>query len=394
MPSTETSLAEPTLPVLVETIKQGDLIPIQGFTPERRQLMTQVAASVSLADSNSIESFAAAPQRKLSEFVDGLLEGLKADELGEAGDMIAELARQVKRMNLPGMRREVRGDSLVVPALSAIPFFGKYFSAFRYFQAMREEVLAQIAAIETRADGYVGKLKRVNGKLDGLLDATEENLRALEVWLAGGQQALLRMRTEFAATRDAIERDAVANGGAYDVIRVAQMRDMAEQINAFETRLVRIGMAFSRGLLSVPNIRLAQSAARTEIQNTMDTILEDIPAIKVGIVQLASARQIAQASGASEARRALRRQIGSSAQDALETAVLGAKASQGNLEADLAALDISTQRTLALMDRSSELDVQNRQKREQAMEQMGELKQRLLDGLRRNSAQVMANGRQ
>lgn len=359
-------------PVLAMRLASSDIVDPARFDDARRQQAAVIADGVLVSDSNTVATFGAGPQRKLSGFLDQLLAGTKADEVGLAGALVTELATDIKALDLPAIKREAEG----APGLLArLPVLGKYYSAFRCFRAMHATITAHLATIEQRAETHLGKLKATNAGMDRLLDATDANLRDIETWVAGGQQALLRMRAQFEA-----ERAAVAD--TRDLVRVAKLRDMAEQIDAFETRLVRMHVAFTRGILSIPQIRTAQQAGRIEIQNTLDTILFDLPDLKAAIVRVAALHQISRAGEATAARRKMARELQSIGVDALDQAYTQAKRTQGDMAGDVQVLAQVTDKMLATIGKGLQIDRENRAKRAQAVEQLGEVRTRLMEGLR------------
>ena len=380
--STDRPPAPPTaaLPTLAQRLAPSDIVDPSRFDDARRSQAAAIAAAVSVSDSNTIATFGAGPQRKLSSFLDQLLAGTRADDVGLAGALVTELATDIKALDLPGIKREAEG----APGLLArLPIVGKRYSALRRFRAMHTGITTHLATIEQRAEMHLGKLKATNAATDRLLDATEDNLREIELWVAAGQQALLRMRAEFEA-----ERTALADNR--DLVRVAKLRDMGEQIDAFETRLVRMHVAFTRGLLAIPQIRTAQAAGRIEIQNTLDTILFDLPDLKAAIVRVAALHQISRASDATAARRKIARELQSIGVDALDRAYTTAKRTQGDMEGDVQVLTEVTDKMLATLDRGLQIDRDNRAKRAQAVEQLGDVRQRLLEGLRAHADNVVA----
>jgi len=167
---------------------------------------------------------------------------------------------------------------------------------------------------------------------------------------------------------------------------------MAEQVNAFETRLVRLHVAFTRGILAIPQIRTAQQAGRIEIQNTLDTILFDLPDLKAAIVRVAALHQISRASDATAARRRIARELQEIGVDALDQAYTAAKRTQGDMAGDVDTLTRVTDRMLATIDKGLQIDRENRGKREQAMRQLGEVRTRLLEGLRAHADNAVADG--
>ena len=366
-------------PTLALQLAPRDMIDPARFDDSRRQQMDIIAATVSLKDSNAIATFGAGPQRKLSNFLDQLLGATKADEIGMAGELVTELATDIKALDLPAVKREAEGGGSM---LSKLPVVGKYWSAFRRFRALHVRVAEHLAAIEQKAETHLGKLKASNAGLDRLLDASEANLREIEVWVAGGQKALMRMRDGFAE-----EHAAVADGR--DAVRLTRLRDMGEQIDAFETRLVRMHVAFTRGILAIPQIRMAQQAGRIEIQNTLDTVLFDLPDLKAAIVRVAALHQISRAADATAARRRIARELQEIGADALDHAYSAAKRTQGDMAGDVDTLSRVTDRMLATIDKGLQIDRENRVKREQAVQQLGEVRKRLMEGLQAHADQVL-----
>ena len=345
---------------------------IDTFDAPRRTRALEVAAGVDAADSNALATFGAGPQRKLSGFLDQLLASTGTDEIGVAGALVVELATDLKRLDLPSLKREAEGTG---PLLSRLPGVGKYFSALRRFRALQQGVLTHMTEIEQKAEIHLGRLKATNAGLDRLLDATEDNLREMEVFIAGGQQAALRMRGEHEALRSEVVQ-------SRDPIRMARLRDFSEQIAAFETRLVRMHIAFTRGILAIPQIRTAQQAGRIEIQNTLDTVLFDLPDFKGALVRVAALEQIGRAADATAARRKITRELQEIGIDALDSAYTKAKASQGDMADDLTSLTQVSDRMIGIINRGLEMDRANRGKRDEAVRQIGDMKAKLMDSLR------------
>ncbi len=374
----ETELVPTGSGVEPQRLTPSELVDVSRLEPAARQQVAIIAQSVTARDSNTVATFGAGPQRKLSGFLDQLLAGTRAEDIGLAGELVTELATSIKALDLPAVKREVDGQRSL---LASLPVVGKYYSALRRFRAMQKTVVEHLAAIERKAETHLGKLKASNAGLDRLLDATESNLRELETWVAGGQQALVRMRSELEA-----ERAGLAN--VHDPVALAKLRDTAEQVDAFETRLVRMHVAFTRGVLSIPQVRIAQQAGRIEIQNTLDTILFDLPDLKSAIVRVAALHQISRAGDATAARRKIGQDLQQIGIDALDQAYTKAKQTQGDMGADVALLSQMGDKILATLDRGVAIDRENRVKREQAVEQLGEVRLRLMEGLRSHAEEV------
>lgn len=94
-----------------------------------------------------------------------------------------------------------------------------------------------------------------------------------------------------------------------DPVKLATVRDLGDQINGFETRLLRLPMAAADALLSVPQTRLAQSAGRIEYRNVVDILLFDLPRLEAAVLRVAALKRISDTSKAIDARRKLTQQL-------------------------------------------------------------------------------------
>jgi uncharacterized protein YaaN involved in tellurite resistance len=257
---------------------------------------------------------------------------VRTDETGAAGELIMELATAIKGLNLPRMKEEVAGEDGIAGMLAKLPVVGARFSALRHFQETRKEIHEHLDRIEKKASVEMGRLQAENAAADARARETLVNLRELEVYLAAAQVALLKARDEFGSLKGKVEA-----AQPPDPVQFSGLRDMAEQINAFETRVLRMNIAIADAMVAIPQIRTAQEAARIEIRNIMDAMLFDMPRLKSAVLQVAALNQINKAAASTEARRRMAREIGQMGAEALDQAYTNAKLSQGGSADDVRA---------------------------------------------------------
>jgi uncharacterized protein YaaN involved in tellurite resistance len=376
-----------TMPELANALPDSQLIPLDKFDDELRKRITEIADTVSMADSNSIMTFGAEPQRRLNAFLDDMLKGVRTDEAGVAGELIVELASTIKGINLPGMKEEIAGQGGIVGVLARLPVVGAHFSALRNFQETRKQIHEHLDRIEKKASVEMGRLQAENAAADARARETLANLRDLEVYLAAGQVALVKARDDFAALKSKVEATQPA-----DPVLFSTLRDMAEQLDAFETRLVRMNIAISNAMVTIPQIRTTQEAARIEIRNIMDAMLFDMPRLKGAVLQVAALNQINKAAASTEARRRLAREIGQIGADALDQAYTHAKMSQGGAADDIALLESIAGRLLDTISKGARISEDNRGRRDEAQKRIEALKGKLVEGLRAGAVQIGRSG--
>jgi len=361
----------PTLKYELQPAQQLDL---SQLSSEQMARVNQIAASVSFTDTNSLMSFGSDAQRELSGHLDQLLEGMRTSDAGRAGEVTIALATTLKELNLSKVKKEVEDSGGWAEQLGKLPVVGPWFSALRALQLNRRKIADHLTVIEQKAQAQLTSLKAMNDKLDRLVDGSIENIHHLELYMAAGQMLVKRARVEFEQRRAEVEQKR-------EPVEIARLRDFAEQINAFETRVVRIHLAHSQSMVSVPEIRASQTAALIEMHNVMDSILFDLPNLKRAILRVASLAETAKAAKATDARRKLSRELGGIASDELQETYLKAKQSQGDFAADVALLAQSADKLLQTIELGRKLDVANATKRSKAIADLADFNRKFTDGL-------------
>ena len=377
--------AMPAIGTQLTTLPAHAAIDLNKYDERQKARIIEIAQSVSLSDTTSIMSFGTEPQNRVNDHLDRLLGDLRAHEAGIAGDLTIELSHGISAINLPRIRRESEGGDWVANSFGKLPLIGPYFSALRHFQLSSKKIVDLMEKIEKKATAQKAKLAATHAQMDKLVDSTLLNISDLEEYLAAGDLALARFKKEF-------EKRKVEASRTRDPIALAKLRDYAEQATAFETRLLRMHIAYGDAVISVPEIRLTQEAARIEMFNIMDTLLFDMPRLKRAIIRVASLNQINKAHKDSQARKELARKVGALGSDALQQAYTAAKQSQGDGIEDVALLSAQADKILETIAIGLRLDEENTRKREAAHASLSELKAKLGAGFAAHGERLLGNG--
>lgn len=357
------------LPILAMRLALTDLVDSSSFPPEQKKQVDVIAAAVDLDDSTTAMTFGIAPQKTLNECLDALLVKVRTDEAGMGGALAVELSDGVNMMKIGAMRKEMDGFTL-----ASVPVIGPFFSQIRAFNQRKARFLTHIDTIVEKAELRRNSLIEDSTRLDVLLRETESHIVELGTYIAGGERGLLRGREEFEQRRTELEKRP-------DALVAAKLHDFAAQINAFETRLVRMKMAYTEALISMPQIRITQEAGRIEMQNIMDTLLFDLPRLKHAVVRVAALQNIRTARREDAQRREASRKIAELGADLLHEAYTESKKSQGDVEDDVQALANVANKLVATVRSGIEIDKENQEKRRKASEHLIEAKKSLVAAL-------------
>ncbi len=362
------------LPALAHALADNDLVNTADFNADQRTKVAEYASLVDFKDTNSILLYAAPPQQQISDFMNNLLADVKSEDVGVAGDLAVELGNGIDSMKIEKIKRELDGGGL----FGTIPFIGPWlvrsFGAAKYFYHRKEKFLTQIDRIIVRAEDRKHELVKNNAKLDTLIENVEEHINILELWIAGGEQALLRGRQEFEDQKTQIDIN--------DSLEAAKLIDFADQINAFETRLMRLKAFYTESIISIPQIRATQQAGKIEIQNIADGMLFDLPRLKNAVIRVGALLNIQKAQSEDDKRREASQKIAEVGADMLDQAYTSAKESQGNITAEVETLSSVSQKLLDTLKKGIEIDRENAIKRAEASQKLIEVKNTLTQAMK------------
>lgn len=324
----------------------------------------EIAQAVDATDSNLLLTFGTAPQRKVSEVFDALLRDLRTEDAGIGGDLVIELTRGLEAVKIREMRQELQaGGSTLAVALNRIPLIGPWIaeqmSAFIYFQHRRDRIIAHFDAMEARIAAKKEELLKANTRMDVGYEATERNLQDLRVYIAAGERAGRDLVAQAEARR-------IAAAASTDPVAVNKYRDFHGNVEAFLTRLVRLHQAYVNAANNLPQVRQIQETLKIALADVVDTLIQDIPAMKQAVLQLAALKSIADARAGSERRREISREIRELASTSSNDAYLEAKAAQGDFEDELALLERMVTRMIDTERRAREIEADNAARRREA----------------------------
>jgi uncharacterized protein YaaN involved in tellurite resistance len=273
------------------------------------------------------------------------------------------------------MRRETRGEDWVAAHFGNLPVIGPRISAIRHFQLNHKRLVDELMRIRDRAQAEITRLRGVHHQLEMQERATETVLRELMVHIAACQRATSAARGQFEQRRT----DALA--GDCDPFVIQRLRDLADNITMMETRLINAKASFLEKMLSLPDIRARQAAARIEMSNTVDTIQNDLPDLASAIGRLVASFHIAQSQQGSALRRRNREELSKANADALDEVYLAAKNSQSGSAMQIEQLAQRVARLVSTLDKGAQIDADNVKSRAESEAKLIEIRDSLIGGM-------------
>ena len=305
-----------------------------------------------------------------------LMTGIRIEDAGPAGDIAIAITQAMDEMQIRDMQRELKPGTFA-NMLTRLPLIGKFLSRFYYFTKRKERFVTLTDSIERKSRGFVRSLLEALIRDDRLIKAVEQRYYGIRLYIAGGEFVLEEGQKRFDALR-------LQAAESRDALLVNRVHALHERLMAFDTRLMLMKVAYAKAPVTGQQIRLGQSAKRTEmeaIQNQLDFTMTDL---KAAIIQVAGLWAMRKSQKHREMIANLNQRVSELSQDMLRETYIAAKASQGEALREVQNLATLMEKVVALTRDSIELDRQNiaaRKEAEAYLVQAASQYKQLLDAL-------------
>ena len=232
------------------------------LTKEEQKAIDEFNSKIDVTDTTQVIQYGAAAQEKISEFSDSILEDVKTKNLGETGDLLADLVSQIKAFD-----KDVSGGNK--------GFFAKLFN-----NAKKEVdfAIAKYSKIEKNIDTIENGLEK--DKLQMLKDISifdtmyEKNLeyfKEISLYIIAGERKLEELRNKVLPE---LQETAKKSGEQLDVQKV---NDMENMINRFEKKIYDLKTTRIISIQMAPQIRLLQNNEAELVEKIQSSITNTIP---------------------------------------------------------------------------------------------------------------------
>ena len=333
-----------------------------SLSEEEKAAINEFLKKIDVEDATQVLQYGAAAQNKISQFSDSVLEDVKTKDLGEVGDLLANLVAQIKSFD-----GDIAGSNKTGIA--------KLFS-----NAKKElnKIVAKYNKIEKNIDTIEKGLE--NDKLMMLKDITifdtmyEKNLsyfKELSLYIIAGEMKLKELRE---VVLPELQKKAQETGEQLDVQKV---NDMTNTINRFEKKIYDLKTTRLISIQMAPQIRMLQNNEAELVEKIQSSITNTIPLWK---------NQMVIALGLNHAKHALQSQ---QAVSKLTNEMLQENSEllkQGSIEiaeesekaiVDIATLQKTNRDIITTLDKVLEIHENGRIKRQEAEKELVELEKEL-----------------
>ncbi len=363
--STDGTVAEAEAPKeepAEDTAYLGDV----NLTEAEKKTVDDFAEKIDLKDSAVVLTYGAASQKKVSDFADTALKGVKTKDLGEVGNMISGLVAELKGFSPEAEEKKGLFAKLRKKAGDLTRLKAKYTSAE-----------ANVDKIAASLEMHQNTLQEDIIMLDKMYDSNLVYFKEITMYILAGKKKLAE---EKATTLVELQEKAKKSGLTEDA---QAANDYAAICDRFEKKLYDLELTRTISMQMAPQIRLVQNSDTLMVEKIQSTLSNTIPLWKNQMVLalgIAHSQQAMQAQ--KEVNELTNELIKKNAETLKEGSVAIAEESEKGI-VELETLEYSNEQLITALSEVIRIQEDGREKRREAENELArvetELKQKLLD---------------
>ena len=256
-----------------------------AFSESERKMINDFSEKIDITDSTTVLGFGASAQKKISDFSDTALNGVRNKDFGETGEMITSLIAQLREMNADAEDE------------------GGFLGLFKNTKRKIENLKTKYDKVETSVNDITEKLQQHQITLlkdvamfDNLYEVNMTYFKELSMYILAGKK---KLQQEKDVTLKALQDKAKATGLPEDA---QAANDFAEQCVRFERKIHDLELTRMVAVQMAPQIRLVQNNDTMMAEKIQTVIMNTIPLWKS---QMVIALGIEHSRQAMEAQRAV-----------------------------------------------------------------------------------------
>ena len=319
-----------------------------------------------MSDTAGVLAYGVGSQRKVSEFSERALSGVRGRDLGEVGDDVTSLIVTLKNFSPD------QGEAKGIRSL-----FRKAKGSLDALKARYSEVEKNVRAIAEVLEGHQRTLIKDIALLDQLYALNEAYFKELTMYVVAGKEKLEQVRTGELAALQAKARE---SGLAEDA---QAARDLAQKCDRFEKRIFDLELTRQVALQTAPQIRLVQSSDAVMAEKIQSTVVNTIPLWKNQMVIALGIEHATQAARAQREVADMTNQLLKRNADQLKVATVESAREAERGVVDIETLRHTNEQLISTLDEVARVQSEGRERRRQAEAELtkieGELKAKLLE---------------
>lgn len=334
------------------------------LTDEEKQMVDSFAQQIDVRDSAMVLQYGAGAQKKMADFSETALSGVRTKDLGEVGGLITDVVTELRSFDAT----EEKG---------LFGFFKKGASKVDALRTRYDKAEANVNKIVEALKGHQMTLMKDAATLDKMYELNLTYFKELTMYLLAGKKKLAEVRSVDLAK---LTEQARISGRAEDA-QAAQ--DLEAMCTRFEKKLGDLDLTRTIAMQTAPQIRLVQNSEIVLVEKIQTTIVNTIPLWKSQMVLALGIANSAEAARAQNAVTNMTNDLLKKNAEMLHTSTVDIARESERGIVDIETLKNTNETLIKTFDEVMQIQAEGRQKRAEAEAEMrrmeADLKQKMLE---------------
>ena len=249
---------ETDLAPVAETKVEEPKIPEPVLTAEEQQLVNDFAAKIDVENTAQILQYGSGTQKKMADFSDAALANVRAQDLGEVGDLLVNVVGELQGFDA----EEEKGF---------LGFFKKQTNKLELMKARYDKAEVSVEKISDTLQQHQVRLLKDSAMLDQMYEQNLAYFKELTMYILAGKKKLEEVRAGKLAE---LEETAKRTGLAEDV---QAAKDLADKCQRFEKKIYDLELTRAISIQTAPQIRMIQNNDNVMVEKIQTTLVNTIP---------------------------------------------------------------------------------------------------------------------
>ena len=318
------------------------------LTPQEQEMVDDFAAQIDLSNTQMVMQFGAGSQKKIADFSENALNSVRTKDLGEVGDMLTDVVKQLKEFD---EEEEEKGF---------LGIFKKGSNKLSNMKAKYDKAEVNVDKICSALEQHQITLLKDVAMLDKMYELNLNYFKELSMYILAGKQRLEKANKE---ELPALVEKAKQSGLPEDS---QAAKDFAQMCNRFEKKIHDLELTRMVALQMAPQIRMIQSNDTAMSDKIQSTLVNTIPLWKNQMVIAIGLNHSTQAAKAQREVSDMTNELLKKNAEALKVATVEtAKESERGI-VDIETLQATNQTLISTFDEVMKIQEEGREKRKNA----------------------------
>ncbi len=356
--------SQPEAPEVPAAAEATQKIPEAVLTPAEQKMVDDFAAQIDISNTQMVLQYGAGSQKKIADFSEGALNNVRTKDMGEIGQMLANVVTELKDFN---NEEEEKGF---------LGFFKKGSNKLENLKIKYDKAEGNINKICRVMEDHQVTLLKDAAMLDKMYELNLNYFKELSMYILAGKKKLEQARTvELPALLAKAERSGLPED-------TQAANDFASMCERFEKKIYDLELTRTISMQMAPQIRLIQSNDAAMSEKIQSTLVNTIPLWKS---QMVIAIGLSHSTEAAKAQREVTDMTNALLKKNAETLKIAtietARETQRGI-VDIETLTATNQTLISTLDEVMKIQEDGRAKRKSAEAELGrienEMRQKLL----------------